>query len=255
MNSRVKGERYPALDALRGLTLLNMIAYHGMYDLVELYGMENLSDWFWGTPGQTWQQAICWTFILLSGFCWSLGKHPLRRGLTVSVCGLIVTAVTLLFMPSELILFGILTFQGAAMLAMIPLERLLRRIPAEAGLPGAAALFFITRKVNVGYLGFGALTLGSVPDWFYRGNLTAFLGFPGTGFSSEDYFSFIPWFFLYLCGYFLYRLLMSREWVRRGLCIKCAPLECLGRGSLWIYMLHQPVLMAVWMAASWAGIL
>ena len=68
-------ERYHLLDALRGLTLISMIAYHGMYDLVEIYGAD--VSWFWDTPGRVWQQSVCWTFILLSGFCWNLGKQPL----------------------------------------------------------------------------------------------------------------------------------------------------------------------------------
>ena len=75
----VQQERYHLLDGLRGLTLVSMILYHGMYDLVELYGVS--VGWFFRTPGYIWQQSICWTFILLSGFCWRLGKEPLKRGL------------------------------------------------------------------------------------------------------------------------------------------------------------------------------
>ena len=82
--------RIAALDALRGLTLLSMIAYHTCWDLVYLFRMD--WDWYRGTGAYIWQQSICWTFILLSGFCWSMGRQPLRRGLTVFACGWIVTA-------------------------------------------------------------------------------------------------------------------------------------------------------------------
>ena len=34
-----KKERYHLLDGLRGITLISMILYHGMFDLVELYGV------------------------------------------------------------------------------------------------------------------------------------------------------------------------------------------------------------------------
>lgn len=237
----MKKERYFLLDALRGATLISMIAYHGMFDLVELYGVS--VDWFWKTPGYVWQQSICWTFILLSGFCWRLGKRPLRRGILISGCGLVVTAATYLFMPSERILFGILTFTGAAMLVLVPLSKALDRIPAWAGLLGSAVLFFLSRNVNEGYFGFESLIVGKVPEGLYRGLGMTFLGFPEPGFFSGDYFSFFPWFFLYLCGYFLYGLLMERETVRKILRYRCRALECPGRYSLILYMLHQPALM------------
>ena len=69
--------RYALLDSLRGLTLLSMIAYHAVWDLVYLYHFP-----FVGCLGRVvgvWQQSICWTFILLAGFCRPLGRRPLRR--------------------------------------------------------------------------------------------------------------------------------------------------------------------------------
>ncbi|MCD8248640.1 MAG: DUF1624 domain-containing protein [Lachnospiraceae bacterium] len=249
----MKRERLPLLDALRGLTILSMVAYHGMYDLVELYGVR--VGWFWEAPGYVWQQSICWTFILLSGFCWGLGSRPLRRGLVVSICGLVVTVVTWVFMPSERIIFGILTFTGAAMLALVPLSKLLEKVPAGTGLVVSALFFFVTRNVNAGCWGFEQLVLGRVPEGLYRNLFTTFLGFQAPGFYSGDYFSFLPWIFLYLCGYFLYRLLGSRERVLRVLRLRGGFLETIGRHSLLIYMLHQIVLMAVFTVAAWGGLL
>lgn len=241
-------ERYHLLDGLRGLTLLSMIAYHGMFDLVEIYGIS--VSWFWKTPGYLWQQSICWTFILLSGFCWQLGSRPGKRGLVISAGGLLVTAVTFLLMPSERILFGILTFTGAAMLALIPLSGILRQIPTGIGLAGSGLLFFLTRNVNQGFWGFEFFRPEQVPSCFYRGPVTAFLGFPPPGFFSGDYFSFFPWIFLYMCGYFLYRILMASEPVKQFLKFRTGPLEWIGKHSLMIYLLHQPVLMAVFTIAD-----
>lgn len=150
-------ERYDLLDSIRGIMLLSMIAYHGMFDLVEIYGLS--VSWFWDTSGYVWQQSICWTFILLSGFCWNLGRRHLKRGLMISGGGLLVTAVTYLFMPSEKILFGILTFTGVAMLLLIPLSKVLEKIPAWMGLAGSILLFILTRNVNRGIWGFETLRL------------------------------------------------------------------------------------------------
>lgn len=236
-------ERYFLLDGIRGLTLLGMVAYHGMYDLVEIYGVR--VRWFLGLPGYVWQQSICWTFILLSGFCWSMGHRQFRRGAEISLFGLVITAVTCVFMPSERIIFGILTFIGAAMLSMIPLSGMLKKIPAWAGILGSAALFFLTRDVNSGFWGFEGLTLGRVSETLYQGWLLTFFGFPMPGFFSGDYFSFFPWFFLYLTGFFLYRAVMPLKTARSLLCRRMGILEWVGKHTLPIYMVHQPILMMV----------
>lgn len=63
--------RYRLLDELRGLDLISMMLYHGMWDVVFLFGVAQ--KWYTGRPGFVWQQSICWVFILLSGFCLPLG--------------------------------------------------------------------------------------------------------------------------------------------------------------------------------------
>ena len=71
--------RYAGLDTLRGVTLVSMMAYHACWDLVYIFGMD--WDWYGSFGAYLWQQSICWTFILLSGYCVQLGRHRLRRGL------------------------------------------------------------------------------------------------------------------------------------------------------------------------------
>lgn len=56
--------RYRLLDELRGLDLISMMLYHGMWDVVFLFGVAQ--KWYTGRPGFVWQQSICWVFILLS---------------------------------------------------------------------------------------------------------------------------------------------------------------------------------------------
>lgn len=143
--------RYALLDELRGLDLVSMMLYHGCWDLVNLFGIQ--ADWYYGLPGHLWQQSICWVFILLSGFCVQLGHHTLRRGAQVFGAGALVTAVTLLFMPEDRVIFGVLTLLGSAMLLTGLLEKPLRRIPPAAGFAISAVLFALTRNVSAGYLG------------------------------------------------------------------------------------------------------
>lgn len=232
--------RHKLLDSLRGLTLLSMALYHGAWDLVYLFGVR--WSWYRAFPGFVWQQSICWSFILLSGFCWPLGRHPLKRGLIVFGAGALVSAVTLLAMPEQRILLGILTFLGSAMLLMIPLEKPLRRVPALPGLVGAGLLFALTYRLPDGLLGIGRWAI-PLPGALYRGYGAAFLGFPPDNFFSTDYFPLLPWLFLFAAGYFLCRLLMKPDRQLPAAFTKgIRPLSFLGRHSLLLYLGHQPLI-------------
>lgn len=189
--------RYALLDELRGLDLVSMMLYHGCWDLVNLFGIQ--ADWYYGLPGHLWQQSICWVFILLSGFCVQLGHHTLRRGAQVFGAGALVTAVTLLFMPEDRVIFGVLTLLGSAMLLTGLLEKPLRHIPPAAGFAISAVLFALTRNVSAGYLGFGSLRLW-LPQTLYANCVTAYFGFYPWWFYSTDYFALLPWLFLFWAG-------------------------------------------------------
>ena len=61
---------------------------------------------------------------------------------------------------------------------------------------------------------------------------------------SSDYFSLFPWFFLFLSGYFLYRIVFEKgiasplkDWKTGNVFF-----DFLGRHSLVFYLLHQPLL-------------
>ena len=161
--------RYALLDELRGLDLVSMMLYHACWDLVFLFGVQ--MNWYAATPGHLWQQSICWVFILLSGFCVPLGHHTLRRGATVFGAGVLVTAVTLLFMPEARVVFGVLTLLGSAMLLTGLLEPLLKKVPPAAGLVVAAVLFALTYHAADHYLGIGALRL-ALPESLYANYFT-----------------------------------------------------------------------------------
>lgn len=246
--SKKSGNRYQALDSLRGLLLINMIAYHALYDVVYILGIP--IPWYTSRTGYVWQQSICWGFILLSGFCFRLSHHPVRHGLTVLGAGLLVTLATWLAMPSELILFGVLYLLGLAGLIQCAVWALWNRwelppFPAALGLGLNFGAFLLTRNVPRGWLGFEGLGLCPLPSWLYQWDWLAVVGLPGPGFASSDYFPLIPWVFLYLTGYFLWRLVGSRRTVMDRLKPGVPGLQAIGRHSLGIYLLHQPALMAV----------
>lgn len=234
-------KRLALLDTLRGITLVSMMGYHGLWNLIA----EGLVHWDWylGRPGYLWQQSICWTFILLSGFCHSLGRNPLKRGLTVFGGGLLVTAVTCLLLPQQRIVLGILTFMGSSMLLMIPLRRVFEKIPPALGGAGSFALFALCRFLQFGTHGYARGITAWLPEALRQSCAAAWLGFPGDLFWSTDYFPMLPWFFLFVTGWFLYRLWNAHPRWREPLTGRQVPvLTWLGRHSLLVYLLHQPIL-------------
>lgn len=233
--------RYALLDELRGLDLVNMIAYHACWDLVALFGIK--MDWYFGWQGRLWQFCICSVFILLSGFCVPLGRHTLKRGLQIFLGGAVVTAVTLLFMPEDRVIFGVLTFLGSAMLLTALCRAFLEKLPAGWGLLASLALFAVCWPVSSGHLGIGKWQM-ALPRILYANYFTAFFGFLPDWFYSTDYFPLLPWLFLFWVGYFLHRLVGREQMgpLRRSV---CAPMGWLGRRSLVIYLLHQPLIYGI----------
>lgn len=241
MNIRTSEKgRYDLIDALRGFTIISMILFHFSYDVFIVYGRD--SGWYFRTGPHIWQQTICWSFILISGFVWSWGKEKnLRRGIFINLCGLLVTAVTLLAMPSETIWFGVLNFLGCAVLLMIPLQHLTKKIPPYAGILISFILFLFFRNVQTGIVGFGSFVQIRLPETLYTTKLLTPLGFPYPEFRSSDYFPILPWFFLYLCGWFGNRIFQRHPAWQKAARLHIPVLTSIGRKSIWIYLLHQPV--------------
>ncbi|MDE5768371.1 MAG: DUF1624 domain-containing protein [Oscillospiraceae bacterium] len=241
--SKPNSGRCAVLDFIRGFTVLHMIAFHACWDLVYLFGQN--WTWYHGTGAYIWQQGICWTFILLSGFCAGMSRHPFRRGLTIFLAGMMISGVTILFMPENLILFGVLTCIGSCMLILaIPGCRdMLRNIPAVLGILLSFCAFALTKSVNSGYLGFFSMKFLKLPAELYQNYLTAYLGFPQNGFYSTDYFALFPWIFLFLTGFFIYQA--CHEKILKISWNGFAPVNFIGRHALEIYILHQPVIYAI----------
>ena len=240
MNTASRGQRRSGLDTIRGAALVSMILYHAAWDMVYLFGAD--WDWYRSDGAYVWQQSICWTFILLSGYCFHLGRRRLRGGLMAFGGGWLVTAVTLVTMPDTPIFWGVLTLLGSAALLTIPLDRLLAKIPARAGLALSFGMFLLFRDVSRGWLGFEGVRVLAVPEALYANFFTAWLGFPAAGFYSSDYFPLLPWLFLFWTGYFLYRL--RPEDPHREL-PRIPVVTFMGRHSLVVYLLHQPAVYAV----------
>ncbi|MDD2955585.1 MAG: heparan-alpha-glucosaminide N-acetyltransferase domain-containing protein [Oscillospiraceae bacterium] len=237
--------RVPVLDELRGLLLLLMALYHAGYDLVHFYGLS--LPLFSSGPMKFLVPFFAGGFILLSGACCRFSRSNLRRGWRCLSLGLALTAATLLFLPSQRILFGILHLLGCSML----LSGLLRLLWIRASLWWAtlwAGLFLLCLFVPQGSFGiFGPLSLTLPARWYSRPGL-GFLGFPSPGYFSADYFPLIPWALLFFAGVLGSRFLQERRGPDFFYRCHLPFLAALGRRSLLFYLLHQPlILLLLWL--------
>ena len=234
-------ERIYWIDNIRAIAMISMIVYHAVWDLVYLYGIN--WSWYRGEAAFLWQQSICWTFILLSGFCWSFSKNPLKQGVIVSGAGLLVTVVTLAASYESRIVFGVLTMIGASTLLLIPLRKYFEKIPSYLGCLFMFVLFAVTYGINDGGIGFLRLQFLELPEILYGSLFGTFWGFTERGFFSSDYFSIMPWSFLYFSGFFLFRVWKEGK-IPGASCLnrKIPVLTALGRNSLLVYLLHQPLI-------------
>ena len=237
--------RLEAVDSLRGLALVSMMAYHGAWDLVFLFGVK--LRWFPDVPGLLWQQSICWTFIFLAGFSWQLGRSPAKRGLVILAGGAVISLITALV--GQPVRFGILTLLGSCTLLWIPLDRVLRRIPPAWGAGCFFPAFLILQSLDQPYDWRAAAW---IPEQLRPDMALAYLGFPQPGFSSADYFPLLPWVLLFGTGYFVFSWMKNRGILRKYLGKGRIPgISLLGRHSLLVYLIHQPVLYGLGFLGLW----
>lgn len=230
-------QRLPFIDLIRGITIIEMISYHFLWDLVYLYNAD--IPWYKSHGAYIWQQSICWTFILLAGFSWHLGKKHMKRGLWAFGGGVVVSLVTAIVLPNDRVRYGVLTLIGSCILIWILLDKVLKKIPAGVGVSVSFVLFLILRswtKQDPIQLSDNLLNV----TWLK--SVLAYIGFPQAGFSSTDYFPLLPWIFLFATGYFLYSFLQEKGLINRLFGKGKVPgINFLGKHSLIIYMIHQPI--------------
>lgn len=236
----IVSSRITLIDTVRGVLLVSMIIYHACWDLYYLVGLK--LSFFESYGAYVWQQSICWCFIFLSGICGNLSANTLKRGFIVSAAGILVTAVTLTVMPDERIVFGILTLIGASMLILGLASGPFERVSPKIGFFLSLLLFTALKPINNGYIGLLDRELLRLPQFLYRGYVMSFLGFTDPRFYSSDYFSVLPWLFLFLAGFFFGRIVDIKNKRYKAYSFGIPVIGFLGRHSLIVYLAHQPLL-------------
>lgn len=238
----ISKNRYNLIDAVRAVAIISMVAYHLCYDIFMIYGVDSRFIYY---PGVIlWERSICSTFIFVSGISLNFSRHAVRRGIIVNLCGLAVSVVMLIFMPSQQIWFGVLNLIGCSMLITYALRKPLGHIPPLAGMLLSFLLFSFLYSVPNGYVGFFKTKLTDLPGALYFTDVLAPLGLSSPSFRSSDYFPLIPWLFLFICGWFFWRFIRERGW-DSPFRFNIPVLSFIGRYSLIIYLVHQPLLYAL----------
>jgi uncharacterized membrane protein len=239
--------RLPEVDLARALALGMMVTYHFLFTLWFL-GMADVAvlTGFW----RVFAYGTASLFIAIAGLSLTLAAASrrrrgategeiaaaqARRGLLVLGWGLVITAVTLVALDEGAILFGVLHLIGLGTILAIPLVRHPR-----------VALALGTVCVLVGPLA----TTVSGPLWL------AWLGVHPADFVSLDYVPVLPWFGVLLIGVAAGWALFPNGERRRPLPpfpSWADPFLWVGRHTLAIYLLHEPVILAVLLAVRQYG--
>ncbi len=223
--------RIPALDALRGLAIVAMVIYHFCFDLQYFH----VTRWdFYHDP--LWlnaRTAILSSFLLIAGVSMVLaergGSAPVRFWRHVGViagCAAAVSIASFALFPQSWISFGVLHAIAVSLVLALPLVR---------------------RPLLALIVGVCAIAAGNLlSNAFFDSRATNWLGFVTAKPQTEDYVPLFPW-----TGVLLVGIAAGHALARAGF----RPIDFagawprwmawLGRHSLAVYMLHQPLLIGI----------
>ena len=241
--------RYRAfeLDALRGLALVMMVLHHFIYDLRYMLEL-NVFAW-----QETWwfenllRPTFLNVFIVVSGICCTFSRSNTKRGLRLLAVSLLFTIVSIVISAFSgydfYILFNVLHLLAVGTLLYSWLTAGERRREQK----------LIRTDVILLALASLLLWLGSLlPHWSGQGSYWLLpLGIlPASTVGMADYLPLIPWLGFFLVGALIGRFVYADRQtafpqVPGWLFAISRPFGFLGRHSLLVYALHQPILLAV----------
>ncbi len=243
-----RNKRIEALDLLRGGAMVLVVIYHILYDLVYIYKIDIPRPLVPGQPEIEFVH-ICflWVLFAVSGICSGYSRDPVKRGVVLYIIGWLITAVTSYIMPSQLIVFGVLSCFGACMAITSLIRPVIDKIPPYLLAVMMILLWIMFSDFHRGgiiHLGFTDITvpLPAAGDYLYP------VGIKSRYFYSSDYFPVIPYIFMFITGYAVHGYVRSGrlpKWFYRSSPDALKVIGFIGRHSLIIYALHQPVLLAV----------
>lgn len=243
--------RLNLIDTFRGLAIISMTGYHACWFIMYL-GLGILPEMMFSSTFNIWERSICCTFIALSGFSFSLGKRHMRNALLILGLGVFITILSLLFAYDVRDIFGVLWLLGTSSLITMLIDKLIMkkgkigRLPACICLAISLLIFVMLYNINSMVIFIPFIGKILLPEFLYsKGYVMTFIGFQDLDFYSVDYFSLLPWFFLYISGYFLHKITDGSVFEKKILTKGIPGLNWMGRHSLFLYLVHPVVLFIV----------
>lgn len=246
-------KRVYLLDIIRGILIIYVVYYHFMYDLNDIMGHE--IPYLYSHRFSAIRDCMSGSLIFISGISCNFSHNNIKRGARTVLIALILSIVTLVVMPSQTIIFGILHLLGMMMTIYGLFEyataghngefnrrRLCRRLILMLLF---FVCFFICRNIYYGWIQLFGWRV-PMPKMFYGGK-NGFLYIMGfaQSFFSADYYPVIPWGFLFLAGAmggYIFKCKNLPEFLYRNF---CRPLAFIGRHTMIIYLVHQPLLLGI----------
>ena len=234
--------RIGIFDVLRGLAVISMVLFHFCYDYVFIAGKE--LAWFEPPFRDIWRASISWTFLFVAGCMCSQSRSNFKRGGVYAAVALALYVVTLVAAVDTPISFGIIFCMAASTLIYACLQRFNIAPRGYAAALILFALFICCLPLAKGNIGIGPLSF-ELPASLYSTPYLSWLGLPGPGFASGDYYPLLPYSLLYLSG-----AAAAAVWAEKGypeslVNFTIQPFSWVGRHALLIYVLHQPVILAL----------
>ncbi len=224
-------ERFWEVDALRGIAIILMIVSNFATDLA-YFNIADLSSGFWWV----FARLTAGIFLFLVGASLAISyskrgdnfKHYLKRGAKIFSWGLAITVITWIFLKEDLILFGALHLIGISIILAYP---------------------FLKRRYNSLIYGISAILVGLyLPHIFVTTKWLLPLGLFPADYFYIDYFPIFPWIGVILIGLFFGNVLYhsgKRKFKITDYSAQTGILQMLGRNSLLIYLIHQPILVGL----------
>ena len=231
-----KTDRFWEVDAARGVAIIMMVVYHLTYDLSAFGGYAiAATSGFWAR----FADATASLFLLLVGVSLAIsharsggdriGKY-LLRGLRIFGYGMVLTVVFLMF-GMGIVAFGILHLIGVSIVLSYP--------------------FLNLRLANLvlGLLVFGVGLYVVAQNPVSEGPWLLPFGVAPEGWVMPDYRPLLPWFGVVLVGLgvgnAVYRGGSRPRMLPQKTPAVARPLLPLGRNSLFIYLVHQPIIVSL----------
>ncbi len=224
--------RIQIIDTLRGISILLMVVHHFLFDAVEFL---NAPEWLFYNPVfDALQSFFAGLFVVLSGVSSNFSRSNVKRGVFTFVVALVITAVTVCVdMP---IIFGILHLLGVCMLFYGLTQKLWNKMPQ-----------WILLILFASLSGFSVYLLKTLK---FSGKLMWLFGWETPGFESYDYFPLLPWFFVFMFGTALGHYIKENKFPKWFYTAKIPFFPTVGRYTMLIYIVHQPLLYGLTMLIS-----